>query len=108
MDGQSITQWVGFSEVVPASTSQPGRVDTEPIGTPTLRNPAIHRGVMRLFSTCIADVLKRGLEFLTRVTVASVERFMCRLRPNPTRSQSLCSKALNPSEWNGFRILMAA
>src|SRR5215813_11006886 len=108
MEEPSVTLWDGFSEVVPASTFQPGRVDTEPIGTSTLRNPAIHRGVMRLFSTCIAGRLKLGLEVLTRVTGESVESYTCNPRPTPNRSQSLCSKALNPPDWNDFRIRMAA
>src|SRR5215470_653353 len=108
MEEPSVTQWGGFSEVVPASTCQPGHVDTGRIGTSTLRNLAIDRGVMSRFSICIASGLKHGLEALIRITVASVERYTCSRRPNLTRSQSLCSKPLNRSDCNGFRIRMAA
>src|SRR5262249_4348943 len=51
-----------------------GLVDTEPIGTSTLPNQVIHRGVMKQFSTCIAGGLGLGLEGPVRVTAAPAGR----------------------------------
>ena len=53
-----VTQWETFLAAVPASPFRRGLGDTELIGTSTLPNRAIHRGIMKPFSTCIASVFE--------------------------------------------------
>src|SRR5215470_1758712 len=108
MEERFLTQWVRSWVAVPASMFRRGLVDTELIGTSTLPNRAIHRGVMKPFSICIDAVLRRGLEILTRITAERAELYTCSPRRNLTHSQSLCWKALNRWGSNAFRTRMVA
>src|SRR5215813_1084858 len=85
-----------------------GLVDTEPIGTSTLPNQVIHRGVMKQFSTCIAGGLRLGLEALIRITAAPAERCTCSPPQNLTHSPLLCWMALNRWGCDAFRTRMVA
>src|SRR5262245_9786820 len=108
MEERFLIQWVRSWEAVPASMFRRGLGDTELIGTSTLPNQAIHRGVMKPFSTSIAMVLRHGLEALTRITEACMEWCTCSPQQNLTHSPSLCWKAL--SRWGSidFRTRMVA
>ena len=63
-----VTQWEKFLVAVPASTFRRGLGDTELIGTSTLPNRAIHRGIMKPFSTSIATVFEAYAGSLIRIT----------------------------------------
>src|SRR5262245_39752841 len=108
MEEPLVTPWATFLAVVPASMCPHGRADTGPIGTSTLPNPAIPRGVMPPFEIYIADALKHTLEASIRTIAVTVERCACSKQRSLTHSQSHCWKALNRSGWNAFRTRMAA
>src|SRR4029077_18640041 len=93
MEERFLTQWVRSWGAVPASMFRRGLMDIEPIGTSTLPKRAIQRGVMKPFSTCIAAVLRRGLEDPIRTTAAYAEWCTCSPPQNLTHSPSLCWKA---------------
>jgi hypothetical protein len=96
LNGRAIPYSMGkVLGAVPASTFRRGLVDIELIGTFTLPNRASYRGIMTPFSSCIAAVLRRGLEALIRITAACAERCTCSPQQNLTHSPSLCWKGLN-------------
>src|SRR5215813_12712456 len=108
MEERSVTRWVRSWEAAPASMFRPGLVDTGPIGTSTLLNRAIQRGVMKRFSICIAAALRGGQEALTQTTEARTESCTCSLRRNHIHSPWHYWKERNQWVSNAFRIRMVA
>src|SRR5215469_15358132 len=106
MEERFATQWVRSWEVVPASMSRHGLVDTKPIGTSTHPNRTIRLGVTQPFWICTAAVLRAGLEALIQITAGRTELCMCSRRQILTRSLWPYSKALKVWAWNDSRIRM--
>src|SRR5215471_18658002 len=99
-------RWARFSGVVPASMFRHGLADTEPTGTSTHPNRAIHLGVMQPFWICTAAVLRPGLEAPIRITAGRTEQCTCNQRQIHTRSRLPYSKALRGWGCNDSRIRM--
>src|SRR5215813_9355169 len=108
MEERLLTQWEKLSAVAQALMFLHGPVDTEPIGTSMLLNQMIHRGVMKLFSICIASVSKHGLEGRIGITAAAADWCTCSPRQTLTHSHSLCWKPPNQWDCNVFRTRMVA
>src|SRR5215469_9567134 len=106
MEERFTTQWVRSWEAVPASMFRHGLADTEPTGTSTHPNRAIHLGVMQPFWICTAAVLRPGLEAPIRITAGRTEQCTCNRQQILTRSPWRCWKARNRWGSNDSRIRM--
>jgi len=91
LNGRAIRYFHGEGSwrAVLASTFRRGLGDTELIGASTLPNRAIHRGIMKPFSTCIATVLRHMPEALIRITAVYTEWSTCSPRRALTAFSSL-------------------
>src|SRR5262245_6875803 len=108
MEDRFVTRWERSWVAAPALMFRRGRADTGLTGISTPPNRAIHRGVTKPFSTCIAAALRRGLEALIQTTEARTEPCTCSLRRNHIHSPSHYSKERNHWVCKAFQIRMAA